>query len=104
MKYFLFLLIVFNLISCSTSSEKKNTENKTALSGEKVYTTYCVACHGADGAMGFSGATNLQTSMLSLEERIHVVTKGRKAMNAFKGILSVQEIENVSIYIESLRD
>lgn len=105
MKYFLLIFMIFVLINCSSSTSKKeNSEPKPALSGEKVYKTYCVACHGADGAMGFSGATNLQNSMLSLEERIHIITKGRKAMNAFKGILSTQEIENVSIYIESLRD
>lgn len=103
MRYFIFLSIILFLVACSSSEENKKSV-KTALSGEQVYATYCVACHGADGAMGFSGATNLRNSNLTLEERIHVITKGRKAMNAFKGILSAEEIENVSVYIETLRD
>lgn len=104
MRYLIFISIVLFFLACSSSSEQKNKSLKTALSGEQVYATYCVACHGADGAMGFSGATNLRNSNLTLEERIHVITKGRKAMNAFKGILNAEEIENVSEYIEELRD
>lgn len=104
MKYLLFTFLVLFLINCSPSNDEKKGKDKIALSGEKIYTTYCLACHGADGAMGFSGATNLKTSMLSLDDRIHVIAKGRKAMNAFKGILSEEEIEKVSLYIEDLRD
>lgn len=104
MRYFIFLSIILFLVACSSSSEENKKSVKTALSGEQVYATYCVACHGADGAMGFSGATNLRNSNLTLEERINIIAKGRKAMNAFKGILSAEEIENVSVYIETLRD
>ncbi|MEY3051074.1 MAG: hypothetical protein RLY31_859 [Bacteroidota bacterium] len=74
-----------------------------AVDGEKIYKTYCVTCHGVYGDMGASGAFNLQTSQLSLKERIEVVTNGRNAMTPFKGLLNEEKIEAVAKYVEQLR-
>jgi len=102
MKNLLPLLTLITLFSCNSSGEK-SASSREPMGGKQIYTMYCTACHGADGAMGFSGATNLKTSVLTLEERIKIVTHGKNIMNAFKGVLSKEEIENVSTYIESLR-
>ena len=55
--------------------------------------------------MGANGAANLQASKISLDERIATVTHGRpdKGMNAFKGILSPEEIKAVSEYTITLK-
>ena len=74
-----------------------------AKSGKKVYDTYCVACHGVDGKMAFSGATDLSKSVLDLETRVLQITNGKGVMNAFKGIITEEEIQNVAVYIEQLR-
>lgn len=100
-----FLLFIFACSSSSTdnSTTENETTNKVAKSGKAVYDMYCVACHGADGKLAFSGATDLSTSTLDLETRILQITNGKGVMNAFKNILSEEEIENVAIYIEEIR-
>jgi mono/diheme cytochrome c family protein len=40
---------------------------------------------------------------MDLDTRILQITHGKGVMNAFKGILTEEEIENVAIYIEELR-
>ena len=89
----------------SNSSSKLSSPDLpyVAMDGKKVYDMYCVACHGADGKMMFSGATDLSTSTLDLDTRILQIANGKGVMNAFKGILTEEEIENVAVYIEELR-
>ena len=72
--------------------------------GEALYKTYCVTCHGLYGDMGASGAYNLQESKLSLEERIAVITNGRKAMTAFESLLDKKEIKAVAKYTMKLSE
>lgn len=93
-------------IACQTNSSTdklKNPEPQVAMDGKEVYEMYCVACHGADGKMMFSGATDLSLSTLDLATRITQIKNGKGVMNAFKGILSDEEIKHVAIYIEDLR-
>jgi cytochrome c6 len=101
MKTALFSFALIFLFACSGGSGEKS--KREPMGGQQVYTMYCTACHGADGTMGFSGATNLKTSVLPLEDRIKIVTHGKNIMNAFKGVLTKEEIESVSVYVESLR-
>ena len=110
MKIRIFSLIVLVLalvFACESGTGTSPASNpgvtKVALSGKEVYSTYCVACHGANGKMAFSGATDLSASRLDLDTRILQITYGKGVMNAFKNIISVQEIKNVAIYIEDLR-
>lgn len=108
MKKIFFLAIVAASIVFSCSENSNNpievTKTKKAeVSGKEVYKTYCVACHGADGKMAFSGAKDLSESSLDLETRILQITHGKGIMNAFKNILSKDEIEKVAVYIEELR-
>lgn len=103
------------LIACGNNSESKssatestpaNNEATTASAdGEKAYKQYCVTCHGLYGDMGASGAFNLTTSTLSLDERINVITNGREGTNmvGFKSILSEDQIKAVAQYVETLR-
>jgi mono/diheme cytochrome c family protein len=108
-KTLLFTLLAVFLFACSNSGDNKEGStaeaSKPAVDGEKIYKTYCVTCHGLYGDMGASGAFNLQTSTLSMAERIDVITNGRegKAMTPFKGLLSEEKIEAVAKYIETLR-
>ena len=76
----------------------------TSVDGAKIYKTRCVTCHGSKGDMGANGAANLQMSKISLAERVATVTHGRmdKGMQAFKGILSPEEIDAVAEYTMTL--
>lgn len=96
--------ILLVLVSCSSNGqyEAPNAENREPMTGKKVFATYCVACHGADGKMGFSGAKDLSVTQLSHKDRIKVITYGKGVMNPFKDVLSIEEIQKVAVYIDSL--
>lgn len=91
--------------STASNSSTATTASAGAPDGEKIYKQYCVTCHGLYGDMGASGAFNLTTSTLSLEERINVITNGREGttMVGFKSILDEEKIKAVAQYIEKLR-
>ena len=92
----------------SSSSAAENTTASAAeppapaVDGEKIYKQNCIACHGLYGDMGASGAFNLQTSELSVEERINVITNGRNTMAAWGSILNEDQIKAVAEYTITL--
>ncbi|WP_266203318.1 c-type cytochrome [Pontibacter kalidii] len=78
--------------------------NEAQLSNAKaIYTHLCETCHGADGARGLGGASNLQVSNLSQNNRVHVIEKGRGLMPAFGGQLSDEEVEALATYTMTLK-
>lgn len=98
----LFLGILFLLVACTGTTNKANLSVEE-IDGKEIYNTYCVACHGKNGNLGASGAKNLQESTMSLEERIEIITNGKKIMSPFKHVLEENEIEAVARYIENLK-
>ena len=107
-------VIAAGLLACGGGEEPENpnfaTNPHTAAKadgpdGARIYKTRCVACHGSKGDMGANGAANLQASRISLDDRIATVTHGRvdKGMNAFKGILTPEEIRAVSEFTLTLK-
>lgn len=88
--------------SAGTSGEAVATASKP--DGEKIYKVYCVTCHGLYGDMGASGAHNLKESVLSLEERIAVITNGRNTMAAFESLLEADEIKAVAKHTLTLKE
>ncbi len=73
------------------------------LHGQEVYSKYCVSCHGQDGALGLSGAKNLQISALSEQESINIITNGKNAMAPYKKVLSEADIQAVAAYVRTLK-
>jgi mono/diheme cytochrome c family protein len=106
-KLLLFALLATFVYACSSSEGDKGGSQPTAeapkVDGEKIYKTYCVTCHGLYGDMGASGAFNLQTSALPVEERINVITNGRNAMTPFKDLLTAEKIKAVAEYTLTLK-
>jgi mono/diheme cytochrome c family protein len=101
-QFLLFLLIPIAVFACANGASESEalTGNTTPTKpdGKKIYRTYCVTCHGVYGDMGSAGAYNLQESVLSVDERIAVITNGRNTMTAFKSLLSKKEIKAVAEY------
>ncbi len=112
-QFFAFAFVALLAIACGNSGSNASSASKPSATvaaadapdGEKIYKQYCVTCHGLYGDMGASGAYNLTTSKLSLEERIAVITNGREGttMVGFKEILDEPRIKAVSEYIAKLR-
>lgn len=113
-KFILFAFIAAFVIACGGNSEPtESSETKATASaepekpkpdGEKIYKQYCITCHGLYGDMGASGAFNLQTSELTVEERVEVITNGRNLMTPFKSLLNEEKINAVAEYTMTLKD
>ena len=105
-KTLIFALLAVFAYACSDAGGDKSGSEPAAstpkVDGEKIYKTYCVTCHGLYGDMGASGAFNLQSSVLPVEERINVITNGRKVMTPFKELLSEEKIKAVAEYTLTL--
>jgi cytochrome c55X len=72
----------------------------TPEAGHKVYTSYCERCHGINLAVGSSAFFDLRTFPKDAKERfVHSVTKGKRAMPAWGGIVKPDEIEAIWAYI-----
>jgi len=92
------MLLSFYVWACSAPENKKK-----AISGIEIYKTRCVTCHGTDGKRGMNGAKELPSSPLDAEQRIEVVTYGRKIMPGFKELLSKEEIKAVVDFTMTLK-
>jgi cytochrome c6 len=102
----LIFAISFILPSCTSegNSSQKESENTEVLSGESLYQQHCASCHGTDGKLGLSGAADLSSSTLSVEEINKVIREGRNGMPPMKEILVEQEnIDKVSDYVYELK-
>lgn len=73
------------------------------LEGKGIYEKNCAKCHGKDGSKKSFGVKSLQKSQLSSTETLEIITNGNGQMPNWKEKLSIQEIEQVTEYIETLR-
>lgn len=97
--------------ACGSAEEQINRRAAAAQAagassspdGMAIFRQYCVVCHGADGKLGLNGAKDLSASILTPEERINVITNGRKLMTPFNEILSADEIKAVAEYTQTLK-
>lgn len=86
----------------------READQTEAASGEKVYQTYCVACHGADGTGNpLLGAPNLKNGIWlyggNAEQISHTVRAGRNGvMPAHKDMLSEDKIHILAAYVYGL--
>jgi cytochrome c6 len=106
-KSFLFLATTCAALWMACSSNDQDSTNMakpdTDFIGSTVFAQYCVTCHGADGKLGLNGAKHLNLSVLSVDERVALITHGKGAMTAFSGILKPDEIRAVANYTLSFK-
>ena len=88
------------LVSCANSTAESNNTDHPGLA---VYNDYCKVCHGDDGKLKLSGASDLSLSELPLEGRINLLNNGGQVMPPFKEVLTEQQIADVADYIENLK-
>jgi mono/diheme cytochrome c family protein len=105
----LWILLFFSAAcGCTEDDPTRNATPKKADSalipdGMAIFRQKCVTCHGADGQLGLNGAKDLSQSILPLEERINLITHGKKLMTPFGTILSPEEIKAVADYTLTLK-
>jgi len=84
---------------------KKKVEKQTlsnSANGLEVYTVYCERCHGKDGIGGTMGL-DLTISQFDHAAILERIKNGSGSMPSFKDVLTEQELEAVSIYVETLK-
>jgi len=110
LKVFFIALVVLPLLSsCTTNSSKNNFEQTsptTKINAKALYTLHCEACHGMDGAKGISGAANLKISKITDSQIQYTIENGNeKGMMPFKDIIqSKTEIDALVTFVKSLRN
>lgn len=101
---FAFVCVTIGLIACNgTSKSKEDTTITSNRDAGEIYTAYCVQCHGTDGKKGTLGAKDLTITALSFQEKVDIISNGRRSMPGYKSSMSTKEIENVARYIENLK-
>jgi mono/diheme cytochrome c family protein/uncharacterized membrane protein SirB2 len=68
-----------------------------------IYEQACASCHGPGGDKELGSAANLTVSQLSLNDRIHVIEKGRGLMPGFGDQLTEQETQALAAYTITLK-
>ena len=75
------------------------------VEGQTLYQANCVACHGTDGGGGSGSRLNggrLLERYPDPDEQLAIVTDGRRAMPAFSGRFSSEELEAVVRYTREI--
>ncbi len=85
------------------SPAAQGESSKLVPDGMAVFRQNCVTCHGVDGALGLNGAKDLGQSILTLEERVNIITNGKKLMTPFGSILNPEEILAVAEYTQTFK-
>ncbi len=93
------ILLLSAVIACAG---KESGQATGTPDGEALFKKYCILCHGVDGKLGLNGSKDISVSLLTLEERIIQVTKGKNTMTPYEGILSPAEIKAVAEYSMTL--
>ena len=103
MKYLLPLLLL-GLSACAPDAPApKRNDTPRPPDGMAVFRQQCVTCHGADGKLGLNGAKDLSASALTLEERVEIITNGRKLMAAYGQLLQADEIKAVAEFTMTIK-
>ena len=75
----------------------------SAGEARRLYTMKCSLCHGSDGRLGASEATDLSTSTMGLDERKAVIKYGKGLMPP-QASLSASELQGLALYVEAFRN
>ncbi len=75
----------------------------TPEEGRRAYTSFCVRCHGINLAVGSSAYFDLRTFPKDDKARfLESVTKGKRQMPAWGGIVRPDQMEAIWAYIGSV--
>lgn len=99
------VLTISLLVACNEPNPSFETSSSSIPSGEELYALHCASCHGGTGDLGMSGAKNLKTTKLSVEEIKHIINTGKNAMPSFRGVLgSKGHIDSLSRFVTTLHE
>ncbi len=101
------LIVILSIAALTLSCSNQNGQSNGSVSsstGKTLYETNCAQCHGSDGKLGNSGATDLSVSVLSDDESKNRIKNGLNAMPPMAELLgSEANIDSVVQFIKTLR-
>lgn len=84
----------------TTTAEETTTDEQTVAAGQAVFVANCGSCHTlADAGTGGAVGPNLDSLAPSADRVESQVRNGGGAMPAFEGVLTDEEIAEVSAYV-----
>lgn len=96
---FFFIVVAFGL--AHKAKDAKAGDKTVAINGKEIFEEKCTLCHGNDGKLSANGSKDLSATTLSHADLVNVITNGKNTMAAYKTVLSVEQIEAVTNYIET---
>lgn len=90
---FLLLTAAFGLAEMSA----KRNEARAGKNSEELYVNNCASCHGPDGKLGLSGASDLTLTQLTTDSIASIILNGRNSMP--KTNLAPAQAKDIAAYV-----
>ncbi len=91
--------LVAAALSCATAAAAAQ-QPPSPEAGKRAYTSYCARCHGIELRVGSSAFFDLRTFPKDDKARfIESVTNGKRAMPAWKDIVTREQMDAIWAYI-----
>jgi cytochrome c6 len=93
------------VIGCALLAASGALQAADTFKGKQLYTTNCLACHGATGKSVIPGAPSLDRGDAMMRPDFTLLTairSGKNAMPAFRGIMTDRDIMDVIAYMRTL--
>ena len=97
-----FRALFLSNITMPVQSKPIHFEN-SVNSGKVLFEQNCTKCHGIDGTKGKFGAKNLQKSILTDDQYLRTIQKGKGLMPSWEKKLTNDQITDIISYIKTLK-
>lgn len=97
------IILGYGLAEMSKKKREKGEIATTAADGKEMFEATCISCHGENGKLMMSGASDLSVSGINRDSVISVITNGRNTMLPYQSAYSAEQIEKLADYVITLR-
>jgi mono/diheme cytochrome c family protein len=100
-----FFFFAFAVFACKPPTKTcDDCAEKEKNTGKYFYSNQCISCHGSDGKLANSGATDLSLSKISDKQIKEILSEGQGAMPPALELVGNPELmDSVVQYIKTLR-
>ncbi|HJP16523.1 MAG TPA: cytochrome c [Acidimicrobiales bacterium] len=96
----LVLSVLFTAGCVGSAPDVPEGSDQSLIQGRKVWTTFCISCHGPTGSGGRGPSLReIENKYPDTEDISLIVNEGREAMPSFNEALDPEEVKSVIRYI-----
>lgn len=105
-KALVFFAVIFGILAIASCEQPSMANAETGeADGEKVYTYYCISCHGSVGDRMAGNAPDLSKSLLNDNGIRQMILYGsEKGMAAYQSMIKDEELDALVEHVKSLRN